>query len=96
MSEVDVSKKYIDALSDLLGGTLQPAEFEVWFWTTYKDEPAGMSTYVFAILDRLCDDVDAYCSNADVRDELSLDEKGLIQSAKNALRALKCCPQAGQ
>lgn len=96
MSEVGVSEKYIGALSSLIKGTLQPADFEVWFWATYKAEPAGMPADVFAILDRFCDDVDAYCPNAELRDELSLDEEGLIESAKNALRELKGCAPVGQ
>lgn len=96
MSKVDVSGKYISALSGLIEGTLRPVEFEAWFWTTYKAEPAGMPTEVFAILDRFCDDVDAYCSNAEVRDELSIDEEGLIESAKNALRELKGCASVGE
>ena len=86
--------KYIVALSSLIEGTLQPVEFEIWFLAAYKSEPAGMPADVFLILDRFSEEVDAYCSDAGLRDELSLDEVVLIDSAKNALRELKGCSLA--
>ncbi len=87
MSAISVSEKYIHALSKLVDGSLSPSEFETWFWKAWKAETL-IPLDVFPVLDRFCDDVDAYCSIVEIRDEESLDENGLIASAKKTLREL--------
>lgn len=54
-----------------------------------------MPSDVFIILDRFCDDVDAYCSIVELRDESNLDDEALIESARNALNDLINLPAHG-
>ena len=65
-------------------------EFEVVFLRLYKADPTAWPADVFDVLDRFFGDVDAFCSDPALRDEVhGIDEEELRRSAQATLERLE-------
>ena len=81
---------YIELIRAFVEGRLPVAEFEQRYLRAFKDEPAGMEPRVFAVLNQLFTDVDAYTPGLaeDEEDAFSLSEASLRRQAELALAEL--------
>jgi len=85
-------EKYAVLIERFVSGEISASEFEVSYLDAFKNEDFGFDQDVYEILNFLFSDVDAYCSDPDLRDNDDLDEEQLLNSAKKALIELnrKC------
>jgi hypothetical protein len=81
---------YLTLLEDFAFSGLAAPAFEQQFLERYKTDPFLWSEPVFAVLDRVFADVDAYVADDDLRDpdDGDLDDEGLRASARTALERL--------
>ncbi len=81
---------YAVLLRLFVDGNLTADEFEVIFLPLYKNDPTQWPSDLFDVLDTLFADVDAYCSNDDLRAEVrGLDAEQLRDRAERAFGRLK-------
>ena len=82
---------YLTLLDDFVFSGLTAPAFEGLFLERYKADPFLWSEPVFAILDRVFADVDAYVADDALRDPADgdLDDDALRESARTALEQLR-------
>ena len=80
---------YLRLLDTYVSGELAPDAFEQKYLGMFKNESRLMHPSVFAILDRLFAAVDAYCADAELRDDDDLDEIELLEEARGARDMLR-------
>ena len=81
-------EKYILLITQFVTGELTAPQFEVLYLDMFKDESEILPETNYAALNELFLDVDAYCSDPDLRDEEDLDDQELLERAKQALTKL--------
>lgn len=82
---------YLALLDDFVSTGLTASAFEQQFLERYKADPFLWSEPVFAVLDRMFADVDAYVADDDLRDpdDGDLDDDALRACARAALESLR-------
>lgn len=81
-------EKYILLMTQFVAGEIAAPQFEVSFLDMFKNEPEVFPEKTYGVLNKLFLDVDAYCSDPDLRDEEDLDDQELLERAKEALTKL--------
>jgi hypothetical protein len=85
----EATKQYVDLIQAFLSGDLGAESFESRYLDTFKNQQAFLPEPVFAILDQLFGDVDAFCSDPSLRTEDDLDESQLRERSREALIRLQ-------
>ena len=80
--------KYILLITQLVTGEITVSQFETSYLEMFKNESGILPEDVYDVLNNLFLDVDAYCGDAELRDDEDLDDDGLVASAKEALKKL--------
>jgi hypothetical protein len=82
---------YIELLTKLLNSELSINGFQELFLTKFKNDKSLVTHDEFQVLDNFFADVDSFCpSNSDLFDpDLDLNEKELLESAKQTLEKLE-------
>ena len=89
-----VLEKYISLISDFTSKKITTLDFEKQYLRTFKEEQSYFSKEILNILYTLFSDVDAFCADPELRDELDLDEEQLHAQAQIALKKiLKLMPR---
>jgi len=78
-------KKYISVITDFSKGEISVDEFERMYLKMVKEETFIFNDKIFKVIGTLFSDVDAYCGDADLRDEDDIDEAQLKERAEIAL-----------
>ncbi len=78
-------EKYLILISEYVSGRINSIEFETKYLQTYPNDAFHYSEKTYELLATLSSDVDAYCSNPDIRDDNDLDEEQLRQKATYTL-----------
>ncbi len=78
-------EKYLLLISDYVSMHIDSLEFESKYLQMYKSDTFHYSIIIYELLAILSSDVDAYCSNPEIRDSEDLDENQLLQRATYTL-----------
>ncbi len=81
-------QKYILLITQFVTGEIAASQFEASYLDTFKNESEIFPEKIYGVLNELFLDVDAYCSDPDLRDEEDLDDQELLERAKEALTKL--------
>jgi hypothetical protein len=85
----DGLQRYIALISSFVTDKIEAVDFERKFLKLFKEDAMEWSGAEFAILDGLFADIDAFCSDPQLRDEEDLDEYELKEKCKIALEKLQ-------
>ena len=85
-------EKYISLISRYLSREINSLQFEDEYLRMFISESKIHDESVYATLNNLFLDVDAYCSDPALREEEDLDEEELLRRAKAALEDLLNTP----
>ena len=83
-----VVSKYVDLIERFVSGAIDASTFESAYLSMFKNESARLPDLAFSVLDELFADVDAFCADANLREESDLDENALRSRCLDALREL--------
>lgn len=78
-------KKYTLLITLFVTGKITAHQFEMLYLNMFKGESGLLSEKDYGVLNELFHDVDAYCSDPDLRGEDDLDDQGLLERANVAL-----------
>lgn len=76
--------EYKELLRSFIMDEIDAISFEKKFFSLYKNDEIKWNNQVVSILFELFSDVDAYCSEPELRDDEDLDEIELKESVKRA------------
>lgn len=79
---------YIATITKFVDGEITACQFEESYITLFKNEEKMFAQEVFETLHLLFTDVDAYCSDSELREEENLDDVELLHCAELALERL--------
>jgi len=88
MTKFALTEKYILLMTRFAEGEISAPQFESSYLEMFKGEACELPDGIYSVLNNLFLDVDAYCAEADLRDEEELDDDQLLASAKNTLEQL--------
>jgi hypothetical protein len=93
MQDAQVNR-YIHLLKEFVAGTIDASSFERQYIQAFKIETSFFSDDVFAILDGLFAEVDAFCADPELRANTSdaISEEELLERCKEALKRLESLP----
>lgn len=80
---------YMDLVKRFLTREIDVGTFEHTYLTMFKNQEGFLPENVFHILDGLFADVDAFCSDAELRGEEDLTEEQLREKCASALKKLQ-------
>ena len=82
-------QSYVTLLSALVSGRIEPEAFEATYLLRFKSEQTELPKEIFAVLDRLFGEVDAYCADPEVRGSDDIGNEELLASSRKALAELQ-------
>jgi self-protective colicin-like immunity protein len=85
----DHIQKYVSLLREFVSGKLGVHAFEARYLEMFKNETVQLPSHVFAILDALFAEVDAFCDDPSLRRDDELDEEQLRKRSTEALNSLE-------
>ena len=88
MTKFALTEKYILLITRFVEGTISAPQFESSYLEMYKGETCDLPENIYSVLNNLFLDADAYCADAELRDEEDLNDDQLLASAKNTLEQL--------
>ena len=89
-SWVSALQPYAVLLRLFVDAAVSASEFEVVFLRLFKDDPTDWPRDVYEVLDSFFADVDAYCSDEDLRSKVGgLDDDALRERASHAYGRLR-------
>ena len=80
--------RYANLINDFIVGNILPIDFERQYLVLFKRESCLLPEEVFASLNQLFEEVDAYCGAPELRDTNDPDEAQLFECALRTLAAL--------
>lgn len=84
----DKIQEYRDILRKFVDDEIDAIEFETKYLNLYKTDTTKWQKGIVSILYELFSDVDAFCSDPELRDEEDLDENQLKECVVRALKDL--------
>lgn len=81
-------EQYILIITQFVAGDISASKFETSYLSMFKNETEVFPEHIYDVLNNLFLDVEAYCSDPELRDDEDLDENDLLSSAKDALSNL--------
>lgn len=79
---------YRELIASFVEGQIDARRFEASFLDMSRSETIIFPDNIHVVLNDLFADVDAYCDDPSIRDDLDIDEKGLVDSVQRALNRL--------
>lgn len=81
-------RKYTDLIGQFVSGEISASDFETSYLKIFSSEEAVFPEEQFSALNKLFTDVDAFCSDSNLRDEDDIGEEELLECARKALKNL--------
>jgi len=79
---------YVTIVKHFIGGEITAIQFEESYLDAFKNQKHDLPENAFKILNELFMDIDAFCSDPELREEDDIDDRELLHKAKLALKRL--------